>query len=76
MEYSVDGHPNLYRDSMSGAIVNKNVNEYNSYIQDKYVKVNNIKRIENLEVSVESIKDDLSEIKSLLRSLVNESRWN
>lgn len=74
MEYSVDGHPNLYRDSMSGAIVNKNVNEYNSYIQDKYVKVNNIKRIENLEVSVESIKDDLSEIKSLLRSLVNESR--
>lgn len=73
MEYSVDGHPSLYRDGMSGAIVNKNINEYNSYIQDKGVKVNNIKRIENLEVSVESIKDDLSEIKSLLRSLVNES---
>jgi predicted transcriptional regulator len=73
MKYKVEGHPNLYRDSMTGAIITKNSNEYNNYIQDRSAKINNNQRLENLEENVQNIQSDLNEIKNLLRGLVNGS---
>ncbi len=74
MEYSkVDGHSNLIRDESTKAIINTNLSEYQNYINLKKSKEKDILKIKNLESDVESMKNDLNEIKDLLRSLINGS---
>lgn len=60
----VDGHKNLYRDRNTGAIVNCNTFEY-----DQYVKMKNAKLKEKEEIN--QIKQDIDEIKSLLKEFLN-----
>jgi len=75
MEYTkVEGHSHLLRDSKTNSIINTNMVEYQEYLNRRNVKADQNQKIQNLESDVANIKDDLSEIKSLLRSLVNESR--
>ena len=75
MEYAkVEGHSHLLRDSKTNSIINTNMVEYQEYLNRRNVKVNENQKIQHLESDVANIKNDLSEIKSLLRSLVNESR--
>ena len=77
MKYAkVEGHSHLLRDSKTNSIINTNMVEYQEYLNRRNVKVNENQKIQHLESDVANIKNDLSEIKSLLRSLVNESRWN
>jgi len=77
MEYTkVEGHSHLLRDSKTNSIINTNMVEYQEYLNRRNVKADENQKIQNLESDVANIKDDLSEIKSLLRNLVNESRWN
>jgi hypothetical protein len=77
MEYAkVEGHSHLVRDSKTNSIINTNMVEYQEYLNRRNVKVDENQKIQHLESDVANIKDDLSEIKSLLRSLVNESRSN
>jgi len=64
----VEGHKNLYRED-SGAIVNTDTNEYNNYI-----KLKNERKKQKEEI--ETIKNDISEIKSLLMEIINGSRQN
>jgi len=64
----VEGHKNLYRED-SGAIVNIDTNEYNNYI-----KLKNERKKQKEEI--ETIKNDISEIKSLLMEIINGSRQN
>lgn len=60
----VKGHSELYRDENSNAILNCSDMEYNEYL-----KVKNI--IINQKIEIETIKNDIEEIKLLLHSLVN-----
>jgi len=77
MKYAkVEGHSHLLRDSKTNSIINTNMVEYQEYLNIRNVKVDENQKIQHLESDVANIKNDLSEIKSLLRSLVNESRWN
>lgn len=77
MKYAkVEGHSHLLRDSKTNSIINTNMVEYQEYLNRRNVKADENQKIQHLESDVANIKDDLSEIKSLLRSLVNESRWN
>jgi len=69
----VEGEKNLYRDPNTNAIVNTNHSDYMSYINSRKIKENERDRIESLEKEVGSIKDDLNEIKLLLRGIANES---
>jgi len=74
MDYvKVKGHDYLVRDPRTNAIINTNRSEYNEYITNRESKVKEQQKIQELEVDVASMKDDLNEIKSLLRSLVNGS---
>lgn len=61
------------RDPNTNSIVNINMSEYQEYITRRDSKSEKNQKIQNLESDVASIKNDLDEIKSLLRSLVNES---
>jgi hypothetical protein len=50
------------------------MSEYQEYVSRKNMKSEENQKIQNLESDVANMKDDLSEIKNLLRSLINESR--
>ena len=75
MEYlKVEGHSNLIRDSRTNCIINTNTNEYSEYIARRNIKTEEEQKIQNLEQDVASMKDDLNEIKNLLRNLTYGSK--
>ena len=67
----VEGHNNLVRADNSNAIVNTNLSEYNNYISLRTKKKQRTNRIDNMENDLKSLKDDINEIKTLLRALSN-----
>lgn len=70
----VENQKDLYRDSRTNAIVNMNKTEYESYIKRRESIKNEKNRVDQIEDEILSIKEDLNEIKTLLRKLVeNES---
>lgn len=64
----VKGYTNLYRDENSGAIVNCDSVAYNQYLN-----IVNNKELQKKELDM--IKQDIDEIKSLLKELLNGSKW-
>ena len=72
MKFSkVEGHTNLVRDQTTNAIINTDMNEYRNYKSIQQIKEDEKQKIESLENDISIMKDDLSEIKNLLRSLTN-----
>lgn len=69
----VEGHSNLIRDGETKAIINTSMTDYNNYIMQKKLKEKETQKINSIEKEVSNIKDDLNEIKNLLRRLANES---
>jgi len=65
----VEGHKNLFRDEKSGAIVNTDTHEY-----FQYVKMRSEKQKQKEEL--DKIKNDIEEIKLLLKELINGPKWN
>ena len=75
MKYSkVNGHSNLIRDEETKAIINTNMTDYNNYIMQKRIKEKENQKLQNLEKDFVNMKDDLNEIKSLLRSLIDGTK--
>jgi len=68
----VKGHDNLIRDSKTNSIINTNMVEYNEYILRRNSKLKENEKIQNLESDVTNIKNDLDEIKSLLKELLKQ----
>jgi len=64
----VEGHKHLYRND-SGAIVNTNTADYL-----QYVKMRADKKRQREEI--DQIKEDISEIKTLLMEIINGPRQN
>lgn len=60
----VDGHPNLFRDKKTGAIINSDNTAYNQYL-------NGVSNRMNMKKEIENLKSDISEIKSLLKQILN-----
>lgn len=71
----VKGHEGLFRDPNTNSIINKNMAEYQEYVSRKKLKSEEDGRMKNLESEVFEIKNDLDEIKSMLRRFINESKW-
>jgi hypothetical protein len=69
----VKGHSDLVRDPMTNAIINTNKSKYEEYISRRNIKKSETQKVKNLEDELSCIKDDLNEIKSLLRGLSNGS---
>ena len=68
----VEGQPGLYRDTKSNAIVNSNTVEYENYVKQRNARQTKNAKIEQLESEMHQIKDDLFEIKSLLKSFIEK----
>ena len=68
---NVKGHVDLVRENNSNAILNTNDSEYENYIQSRAKRKQKTDRIDNMEDDLKSLKDDINEIKTLLRALSN-----
>ena len=73
MEYAkVEGHSHLLRDSNTNSIINTNMVEYQEYLNRRNVKADENQKAQTIEEEVYNIKNDISEIKSLLKELLKK----
>ena len=70
----VEGYTHLMRDEKTNSIVNTNMSEYQEYVSRRNAKDEENQKVQNIEEELASMKDDIDEIKMLLRSLVNGSK--
>ena len=68
----VESQDNLVRDMFSNAIVNNNKSEYENFLRISEQKYKEKKEFEKLKTDVNSMKNDLDEIKSILKSIVRD----
>ena len=68
----VESDQSLVRDLDSNAIVNTDKDEYQKFLNLSEKRYKEKVEYENLKTDVKSLKDDLSEIKSLLKSIVDK----
>ena len=68
----VESQDNLVRDMSSNAIVNNNKSEYENFLRISEQKYKEKKEFEKLKTDVNSMKNDLDEIKSILKSIVRD----
>ena len=69
--YTKNGHKDLARDPLTNNIVNVNKASYDQYIANRKVKSEKNRQIQTIEDEVASIKDDINDIKSLLKELIH-----
>ena len=67
----VEGHGELYRDSTTNSIVNRNTSDYNTYMSQKKMRDNENEKVDSMEQNLSDLKNEINEIKSLLKDLVN-----
>ena len=70
----MEGHKDLARDPETNTIVNVNKVSYDQYIASRKAKSQKNQKIQTIEDEVASIKDDINDIKSLLKELINGSK--
>lgn len=63
----VEGHQNLYRDEKSGAIVNCDSAAYNQYLNSLSIRDSHKRELDEM-------RNDIDQIKSLLKELLNGSK--
>ena len=67
----VEGHGELYRDSTTNSIVNRNTSDYNRYMSQKKTKNEETEKVDTMEQDLAHLKNEINEIKFLLKELVN-----
>ena len=61
----------LVRNPKSNFIVNTNKREYDEYMHRRKMKQDEKNKVENLEKDMNTLKNELGEIKSLLKEILN-----
>ena len=61
----VEGHKHLFRDERTGAVVSTDTNSYTDYISTKNRKIDE-------KAELDKMKNDIDEIKTLLKQLTNQ----
>ena len=67
----VEGNSDLVRDPNTDQIINTNASAYQQYINRREQRKREKEKSLNVEEDIASLKSELSEIKSLLKELVN-----
>ena len=71
--YGLEGHKDLARDPETNAVVNVNGLDYQQYLSRRKVKTEKNQKVQNMEQELANMKDDIDEIKSLLKELLHGS---
>ena len=72
--HGVEGHSNLLRDPNNDSIVNVDSLGYERYIARREAKNKKNQKVQNIEQEVANMKEDINEIKHLLKELLNGSK--
>jgi hypothetical protein len=64
---------NLLRDPNTNSILNSNKSDYENYLILKKKKETENEKIKNIENQINEIKDDLCEIKTLIKFFIEKS---
>jgi ABC-type Mn2+/Zn2+ transport system ATPase subunit len=72
----IDGHPDLIRDEKTNSIINTNEEEYSKYLNATKNKIQEQKRIELVEHELDTIKNEINEVKHLLQRLLSSCSHN
>lgn len=70
----VEDNTSLIRDVSSNAIINNNDTEYEQYRRRKEILVRQNTQIQNQVKEIESLKQDLTEIKQMLSALIKADK--
>ena len=70
-KYTVDGHKDLARDPSTNSIVNVDNIGYDQYIASRNAKSEKNQKVQTMEEDLANVKNELNEIKSLLKELIN-----
>ncbi len=68
----VKSEDSLVRDVDSNAIVNKNKSEFDKFLKLSQKKYEEKKKFDNMRRDLDSLKEDMNEIKTLLRNIMNK----
>ena len=72
MTQKVEHHPELARDEYSKGITNIDNDAYSKYMQGATARKERNITLRNNTVEINSLKEDVSEIKDMLRQLINK----
>ena len=67
----VKNNEHLVKNTKSNFIINTNKSEYDEYIARRKLKKSEKNKVDNLERDISTLRDEITEIKDMLRSLVN-----
>ena len=67
----VKDNNHLLRNTESNCIVNTIKSEYEKYLKLREQKQNEVSKVENIERDISTIRNEITEIKDMLRSIVN-----
>ena len=72
MDYvKVKDNDHLIRNTNSNCIVNTNTSEYEEYLTRRKLKKSEKNKVDSLERDLSTLRNEITEIKDMLRSLVN-----
>ena len=72
MDYiKVKDNEHLIRNSKSNCIVNTNKAEYEEYLTRRTRDLSEKNKVDNLERDISTLRNEITEIKDMLRSMVN-----
>jgi uncharacterized FlaG/YvyC family protein len=69
---SVDGHADLVRDPKSNAVLNINKSEIQNAREAKKIRQQKLREEQELKETVDTLKEEMNDIKSLLSQLVEK----
>lgn len=69
---AVEGHDGLYRDPETHCIVNIDKSTHSKYVSERQRKLDRDLKVETTAKEVQELKNEISEIKSLLLSLLDK----
>lgn len=67
----VEGMDGFFRDAHSGAILNNNNNEFETYLRNREKLNREKKKFQELQSEVKNMKNDMNEIKSMLNNITD-----
>ena len=72
----VKDHPTLFRDPDSKAILVVDQNARQNYINQRTIAQKNVQASDSLRAEMSDMKQELSELKDMLRILISQSKMN
>ena len=72
MTHKVEKHPELAKDEYSKGITNIDNDAYKKYMQSAVVRKERNTILKNNTEEINNLKEDVSEIKDMLRQLINK----